>query len=946
MTTQRYTITLSDGTTQVIIPALEVQSGSGALSTARQIQLIGSPPTFFELSGDVTFPTGSPAIGIRFQPGDTFEVSGELGSPNNNGIFTVISTTVAGNPAVSTINVAETITPTLPLGQVRYATPIGAGSPLYSKVTSLEIPGRGVLNYGEYQTTNMLHMLENFSSTTPPNDPTEGQEWYDSANQTLNVWREVGSPQWMALISQEDAGGQFVDIIGDTMTGTLTISGASSNLIVDGTSRFNSPVGINTVPPSGSPVWLEVTGDIQANSQFRGSDQSETAPTYTFTGGLDTGMYRAGTGDLSFAVGGSNKFSIDATGALRVPGSPSYEALLVDSNTIPNKKYIDDIVTALGSPILHRVVEDLTPQLGGNLDVNTFDIIGKPAATVTSAGGGIDLFPAGGGATSGNGGSLRIWAGDSNGGSTDGGNVEIFSGSAAAVAYSDSGSITIQTGNAHRVKDIRIQGGTGTLDAAGGYGGDIFVIAGGQYNDAGNALSGGSVTVLAGYSNGFAGDVKLQGGAGNSGGIDGTVRVLGPDTGIGGEIRFHETTLATSKSVNVKAPDGITGFGSPLEGPTWTLPEDDPATAAGQFLTTDASGILSFSTPVASVAGLDTQIQFNDGGTLGASAGLTFTKGTATLSLGIGSPALASVITTPDTTVGQGNNITITTGVGPSGANSGDIDLVPGVTSTTGSNPGTIRLVGAYNSSSGTGGGITLIGGDSNTGAGGSVYVYGGDSNNGTNDAGGQVKIVGGAPGSSGAGGNITIMAADAATSGLGGDIKLRPGKSTTASSAGGVNIESYDPGVLGGEIRIMEKGNFRYIGLKSPDTVATTRSWELPQDNPSTAAGRALTTDGSGVQSFTYLPGFERQAVGVGSPLVLPGSPPTAPTVYTVANINWTVLAGSPPPNQQSVQVFVDGVKQLVDIDYNVTDSTTITFIGGNEPAAAASHVEFISFG
>lgn len=81
---------------------------------------------------------------------------------------------------------------------------------------------------------------------------------------------------------------------------------------VTGTSRFNSPVGINNVPPSGSPVWLEITGDLQVNSQIRGSDQTAASPTFSFTNALDTGMYN-NAGVLTLAVDGVDVYSASST---------------------------------------------------------------------------------------------------------------------------------------------------------------------------------------------------------------------------------------------------------------------------------------------------------------------------------------------------------------------------------------------------------------------------------------------------------------------------------------------------------------------------------------------------------------------------------------------------------------------------------------------------------
>ena len=60
---------------------------------------------------------------------------------------------------------------------------------------------------------------------------------------------------------------------------------------------------------------------------------------------------------------------------------------------------------------LSNLVEDTTPQLGGNLDVNNFDITSAPPATPTSAGGLLEILAAAGGATSGAGGGINMFAG-------------------------------------------------------------------------------------------------------------------------------------------------------------------------------------------------------------------------------------------------------------------------------------------------------------------------------------------------------------------------------------------------------------------------------------------------------------------------------------------------------------------------------------------------------
>ena len=60
-----------------------------------------------------------------------------------------------------------------------------------SSTISLDLVGRNSPTYGEAISRNFLHLLENFSYSSPPGNPTSGQIWYDTsdpANSTLRVF--------------------------------------------------------------------------------------------------------------------------------------------------------------------------------------------------------------------------------------------------------------------------------------------------------------------------------------------------------------------------------------------------------------------------------------------------------------------------------------------------------------------------------------------------------------------------------------------------------------------------------------------------------------------------------------------------------------------------------------------------------------------------------------
>ena len=65
--------------------------------------------------------------------------------------------------------------------------------------TSLTFPGRNVTGYGQIIAENFLHLLENFAGTNQPVNPIEGQLWYDTRNNVLQVydggWRAASNVQ-------------------------------------------------------------------------------------------------------------------------------------------------------------------------------------------------------------------------------------------------------------------------------------------------------------------------------------------------------------------------------------------------------------------------------------------------------------------------------------------------------------------------------------------------------------------------------------------------------------------------------------------------------------------------------------------------------------------------------------------------------------------------------
>ena len=54
--------------------------------------------------------------------------------------------------------------------------------------SSLTLIGRDYAGYGQFLNENFVYLLENFSYTTPPNNPLVGQLWWNSSSKTLNIY--------------------------------------------------------------------------------------------------------------------------------------------------------------------------------------------------------------------------------------------------------------------------------------------------------------------------------------------------------------------------------------------------------------------------------------------------------------------------------------------------------------------------------------------------------------------------------------------------------------------------------------------------------------------------------------------------------------------------------------------------------------------------------------
>ena len=235
-----------------------------------------------------------------------------------------------------------------------------------STYTSLKLVGRNYSNYGQYMTDNLVHLLENFASTSAPLHPLNGQLWWDVGSNALKAyyvqqpsgtatWKTVGGATYSGTAPSLGVGGDMWwdsnnqqlyvysgsdwVLVGPTYKVGLGKSGAIWETISDGTlnhdvvsiyldgtrtavivqntdSTFTpspSITGFSVLNPGynmagGFTVW----GTANNASYFNGLNSSQflrTTGTNNASGNLNI------NNDVGISVGASNKstFSISGT---------------------------------------------------------------------------------------------------------------------------------------------------------------------------------------------------------------------------------------------------------------------------------------------------------------------------------------------------------------------------------------------------------------------------------------------------------------------------------------------------------------------------------------------------------------------------------------------------------------------------------------------------------
>lgn len=601
---------------------------------------------------------------------------------------------------------------------------------------------------------------------------------------------------------------------------TLSVSGTSTGIIslnaISGTGGGTATIagaGINTVSQSGGTITVtgtEVDGstsnELQTvsftspNLSISSGNSADLSTLYSFSTGL-ANTSNTVTANLSTGVSG---------GQSAIGGTGSGENLTLQSTSDATKGKIFFGANSAYNQANDRFgINQTTPTATLHLLQQAIASVGSGSGTAAST-----LFTitgTTGGATSANSGT--VFGGNGGGGTITGGAGGSTTGTPGTGFGGNGGSLVFTGGNGGSGQNfggvgghIEIAGGTGGFGAAAGAAGYASI-------KGGNAAT---------SSNGSGGNVYVVPGIGDGSGAHGSIYLgLSPSLTQRGNVKIGGTT-APAELLALGEPGtklGNMSFAGNTSGKvvvqpaaaagTWTmtLPTDDGTT--GQVLTTDGSGVTSWTTVSGGGGGtVTTDATLTGDGSGGDPLGIAFPilapDGSLTApsysfanypTAGLSMDAATTTLNTPAGTpmlinAEQGSEITIRTADRAEDAIVSPINIITGASTATGTGGGINITTGSGETGGqlavtlgsaigGTGGAFAMYGGSSSTGIGGGIVFNAGAS---TDGSGGQINITSGAS-TTGPGGNFQLQAGSS-TSGLGGYFSQSAGNST--SSTGG----------------------------------------------------------------------------------------------------------------------------------------------------------------
>jgi hypothetical protein len=197
--------------------------------------------------------------------------------------------------------------------------------------TDLSFIGKGYAGYGEVIAENFLHLLENFSNSSAPTKPIQGQLWYDSTNNRLKVYSgSTFVPAGGNVPYQQTAPSALAtgDLWVDSDTGQLYFYNGTTNILVGPPSSTGTTNGFtfDTILDSGD-ANQNITKLFNDGNLIAIVSEDEFTPKTSITG---FSTIKKGI-TLSTSISG-NKFQGTASDADALGGVSAANYLVTNAN--------------------------------------------------------------------------------------------------------------------------------------------------------------------------------------------------------------------------------------------------------------------------------------------------------------------------------------------------------------------------------------------------------------------------------------------------------------------------------------------------------------------------------------------------------------------------------------------------------------------------------------
>jgi hypothetical protein len=264
--------------------------------------------------------------------------------------------------------------------------------------TDLTLIGKNVSNYGEVLNENFIKLLENFSSTTPPNFPTKGQLWYDANENRLKIYDGVQfktsggpivSPSQPSGLVQGDIwinnvsnqlffyDGEDTLLAGPMYTSEQGISGPEVVSISDVSGNLKTIV----------KLWAgqKLLGIFSKDEFTPSTRDAQTLANEGFTGIIRTGFKQADDSNIKFYVAASKADAlVDGAGNLKT--TSSFLSSDTDSTTTGQIRIQNSTPLVLGPTQNNEIrIDNLSFTMASNRSGQDFNIIVRNATIEVDA---------------------------------------------------------------------------------------------------------------------------------------------------------------------------------------------------------------------------------------------------------------------------------------------------------------------------------------------------------------------------------------------------------------------------------------------------------------------------------------------------------------------------------------------------------------------------------